>query len=125
MIYDPKTNAVDAVKMCSAAQSCVGNRRASLLRTAITDMKQAISHQPMMSDREKVLYSRYLTTAERMLRAMEKEQVKTELALSDFADLLHDATVMYQTALECIGTRRNHLVETARWDLSRCSGTTF
>ena len=116
MFYDPKTNAVDAVNMCSAAQSCMGSKRASLLKTAIEDMKTAFDPHTglVLSDQEHMFYSIYMVTAERMLRAMERAPVKSEQLTS-----LHDATVMFNAALECKGTNRNNLLGKARWDLSR------
>lgn len=127
MFYDPRENAIDAAKMCFAAQSCTGFTREALLRTAIEDMVQAFDPKTgiQLSDQEITFFSRFMTKAEHSLNMIEyvnkKSATKTaaKLTQSEFAENVRDAEIMFRTAEECTGTRRSYLVETTRWALTR------
>ena len=126
MFYDPRENAIDAAKMCFAAQSCTGFKREALLRTAIEDMVQAFDPKTgiQLSDQEITFFSRFMTKAEHSLNMIEyvnKSSPKTaaKLTQSEFAENVRDAEIMFRTAEECTGTRRSYLVETTRWALTR------
>lgn len=131
--YDPRNNAIDAANMCFAAQSCVGFNREHLLETALGDMVKAFDPSTgiQLTDQETTFYYRFVTKAKYSLDAIgwakkKKIQptdtvppVKTVLSLSELADEIRDAEIMFRAAEECTGTRRTHLVETARWALTR------
>lgn len=126
MFYDPRENAIDAAKMCFAAQSCTGFKREALLRTAIEDMVQAFDPKTgiQLSDQEITFFSRFMAKAEHSLNMIEyvnKSSPKTaaKRTQSEFAENVRDAEIMFRTAEECRGTRRNHLVGTTRWALTR------
>ena len=125
MFYDPRENAIDAAKMCFAAQSCTGFKREALLRTAIEDMVQAFDPKTgiQLSDQEITFFSRFMTKAKHSLNMIEYTKKMSATAVkrtqSEFAENVRDAEIMFRTAEECTGTRRNHLVETTRWALTR------
>jgi hypothetical protein len=123
MIYDPRENAIDAAKMCFAAQSCFGFKREALLRTAIEEMVKAFDPKTgiQLSDQEITFYSRFVTKAEHSLHLIECAKKMTSVALTqkEFAENVRDAELMFRSAEECAGTRRDHLIETTRWELTR------
>ena len=124
MIYDPRTNANDATKMCFAAQSCVGYNREDLLRTGIEDMVKTFDRIEL-SDQELTFYSRFMMQAVHTLHLIEYAKktrprpANTPLTHSELAIVLQDAELMLRTAEECTGTRRSHLVGQAQWELTR------
>lgn len=123
--YNPRNNAIDAVNMCFAAQSCVGYNRKILLETALGEMVKAFNPNNgiQLSDQEMTFHSRFVIKAQHSLDAIgwakETSTLSLSLSLSDLADVIRDAEIMFQAAKECTGTRRAHLVETARWELTR------
>jgi hypothetical protein len=121
MIYDPRENAIDAAKMCFAAQSCVGFTREALLRTAIEEMVKAFDPKTgiQLSDQEITFYSRFVIQAEYSLNMHKKKMTSVALTKKDFAENVRDAELMFRSAEECTGTRRDHLIETTRWELTR------
>ena len=122
--YDPRKNAIDAANMCFAAQSCVGFNREILLETALRDMVQAFDHI-QLTDQEMTLYRKFVTKAQHSLDAIgwakkkKNKKLQKTLSLSELTDVIRDAEIMFKAAEECTGTRRAHLVETARWKLTR------
>jgi hypothetical protein len=121
MIYDPMTNAIDSINVCSTALLCVGPRKEKILSKAIDDMIQSFHPSTGIkpSDEGFALYTKFLRYSNSSLEAIRRKNEFFPVDLEYFKSNKKDATDMLAAAKECRGTRKTHLVGQAEWELER------
>jgi hypothetical protein len=116
-IADTTEDALDAIKMCNAAKSCLGFHKDIILSEAIADLLWAFhpaADFKYTGSREELdkLYADYLANANIVLIATRQQPIPTSIntTIPQLREALHDTVKMCAAAKTCVGTRRRQIL---------------